>query len=1129
MLTNSSLFYRLIVIIVCLAQFFNASSQINFGPQAQFKYLKGSEAASLPDTWKDIGFDDASWDIETAPIYYDVIDDVIVGNLPDMQNSYSTVYMRGTFTATDVHLISVIELGVDFDDGFIVWINGEYLHSVNAPDPPSYNAFSTDLHENGTFEYFTFDSTDMQLVEGENTIAIQGFNTSLTSSDFLINVSLQAERNDPPLTGLAEVTFSHTSGYYDNTFSLTLGTTDNTTSIYYTLDGSHPEISPSTINAGNGTTILVNPNSTSGRGRTPGVVVRACLKKLGYQATFPVSRTFIFNDALMDQSDPGHDWPDYNVNGQIIDYDMDDEVTAIPPFTNEYADARDQIPTISIITDNAHLFDPSTGIYVNAWGHGIDWERECSVELFNSELNEGFNVNAGLRIRGGWSRHNDFPKHAFRLFFRALYGNSKLYYPLFEDEGVQQFDKIDLRCSQNYAWSNGRPGNSFVREVWSRDAQREMGQPYSRSRYYHLFLNGMYWGLFQTQERTEARFSADYHGGSVEDYDVIKVDIGENWNVYAVEATDGNTAGWREVWNMTRDGFSSNTSYFRLEGKDAYGNQDGSKVYVDIDNLIDYMVGIFYSGNYDAPTSAFSGDRNPNNFYAIDNRKDHSSGFIFYQHDAEHALFYEESEGPGIGIEMDRVNISMNVTEFGKFHPQWLHHKLTENVEYQLRFRDRAYKHLGPGGICTEEKGLELINQRVSEIDHAVLLESARWGDARWDNLQTRDDHWQGEINSLRYDFFPERTAIVIDQLDEAGLWTTTDPPTFWGSKGEFEDHVVTIDEPESIEIRSSNPNGYICYTTNGEDPRLIGGQKHAKAILNAGSVAMNINNSTVINARIKSGNLWSSLATIKFMKEKEDYSELKVTELHYHPVDRLEGSDTIYGEDYEFIEFKNTGNHAIDLSGLTLDSAVYYQFPDNKLLTPKEFFVVASNPGRFYEVHGLVPSGNYRRSFSNAGELIVLEDRDQNEILRFRYDDVHPWPFAADGRGKSMVSSETNPKLSPGDAAYWIDSHDNEGSPFADDQESTVSAAVYSLESELSIYPNPTSDFIIFSTDKSDKGELYAIKLYNLSGSLVFATEASEGEEIFLGGKGLTSGLYFIELHGNGILERMKLIYKAP
>ena len=75
----------------------------------------------------------------------------------------------------------------------------------------------------------------------------------------------------------------------------------------------------------------------------------------------------------------------YNGNeklGQFLDYGMDSGV-----YEKNYLDASNRpfnvqdalviIPTISITTDHANLFDPATGIYVNAFQH---WERPASAE-----------------------------------------------------------------------------------------------------------------------------------------------------------------------------------------------------------------------------------------------------------------------------------------------------------------------------------------------------------------------------------------------------------------------------------------------------------------------------------------------------------------------------------------------------------------------------------------------------------------------------------------------------------------------------------------------------------------------------------------------------------------------------
>jgi len=77
--------------------------------------------------------------------------------------------------------------------------------------------------------------------------------------------------------------------------------------------------------------------------------------------------------------------------------------------------------------------------------------------LIQPDGSEGFQVNAGLRIRGGFSRQDDNPKHSFRVLFRGEYGDSELNYPLHGEDGADTFDRLDFRTAQNY--SKVRPAN----------------------------------------------------------------------------------------------------------------------------------------------------------------------------------------------------------------------------------------------------------------------------------------------------------------------------------------------------------------------------------------------------------------------------------------------------------------------------------------------------------------------------------------------------------------------------------------------------------------------------------------------------------------------------------------------
>ncbi len=570
--------------------------------------------------------------------------------------------------------------------------------------------------------------------------------------------------------------------------------------VRYTLDGSDPR-SADALTGSLPLSITVDPTDTAHRHTAPGVTVRAVPDGYDDLPGNVATHTYLFPDQAADLSpdgrSPGPRWPDprtgdWGSSGQWIDYGLDPDVTGDPEYADRMVEALEAIPSVALSFDLEALFDPDTGIYVNAGERGEAWERPVSVELLRPDGGGGFQANAGLRIRGGFSRKPDNPKHAFRLIFRGDYGTPKLRYPLFGDEGADAFDKIDLRTSQNYSWSvDGAADfseNTMNRDVFSRDLQRELGRPYTRSRYYHLYLNGVYWGLFQTQERSEAKYAETYFGGDDDDYDVIKVSR-EVEARPVIEAVDGTLDAWRSVWELCETGFSDDAAYRALEGLDAAGDRDEAlPVLVDVDNLIDYMLVIFYTANFDAPASKWFENQSPNNFYAIRNRTRADQGFVFFAHDNEHTLL-AEAVTITTGVDEDRVGIGepggaaddngnpseryrMSVTSFEGFHPQWLHHRLSGNAAYRQRFADRARAVLAGGGPLTPGKALPLFEARADELDPAIIAESARWGDAqRPEAPRTRNDDWLPAVDRVRNRFIPERTGILISQLGAVGLY----------------------------------------------------------------------------------------------------------------------------------------------------------------------------------------------------------------------------------------------------------------------------------------------------------------------------------------------------------------------
>ena len=199
-----------------------------------------------------------------------------------------------------------------------------------------------------------------------------------------------------------------------------------------------------------------------------------------------------------------------------------------------------------------------------------------------------------------------------------------------------------------------------------------MGHPYKRSRWYHLYLNGIYWGMCATDERAEANYGEIYFGGDQEDYDVVKS--------YG-SVTDGNRSSYERLWRKWQTGFASNTAYYEVQGLNPDGSRNPSiEKLVDIDNLIDYMIITYYTGDRDGPGSRYT-QPNPNNYFGVYNRVS-PDGYKFFEHDSEHSL--------GTG-ENNMVTPFTRSTTLNQFNPHTLHERLaTQNLEYRTRFADRV-------------------------------------------------------------------------------------------------------------------------------------------------------------------------------------------------------------------------------------------------------------------------------------------------------------------------------------------------------------------------------------------------------------------------------------------------------
>ncbi len=111
-----------------------------------------------------------------------------------MRNSYKTVYTRKTFNVSNASSVTGMTLMMDWDDGFVAYINGVEVARANMPaGTPDYDTNASGGHEAGILETFDLSPYTGNLVTGTNVLSIEGHNRSMGSSDFSMIPELELE------------------------------------------------------------------------------------------------------------------------------------------------------------------------------------------------------------------------------------------------------------------------------------------------------------------------------------------------------------------------------------------------------------------------------------------------------------------------------------------------------------------------------------------------------------------------------------------------------------------------------------------------------------------------------------------------------------------------------------------------------------------------------------------------------------------------------------------------------------------------------------------------------------------------------------------------------------------------
>ena len=132
---------------------------------------------------------------------------------------------------------------------------------------------------------------------------------------------------------------------------------------------------------------------------------------------------------------------------------------------------------------------------------------------------------------------------------------------------------------------------------------------------------------------------------------------------------------------------------------------------------------------------------------------------------------------------------------------------LVRSCRTVVEFADRLYKHLFNDGPLTDPNSQVRWLEVNQGLDRAIVGESARWGDARYDAPIT-PEHWLKARDNVLAQM--EGNAAKLIRLTRAqGYYPIIDPPGFSQHGG-----VVT----SGYQLNMTPADGTIYYTTDGSD-----------------------------------------------------------------------------------------------------------------------------------------------------------------------------------------------------------------------------------------------------------------------------------------------------------------------
>ena len=575
---------------------------------AEWKYLSGASNAKTlarqktPNGWNAVNFDDKGFAVGRAGFGYGDEDDAT--KLP---HGTTVVLLRREFTLKDPLMSELLVLQVDYDDGFAAYLNGTRVAAANAPaGEPGFDSTASGSHEAGVAERFDLSAYAGLLRRGKNVLALAGFNTHRASSDMSLKTSLgilpavchanfRLNKNSGTLYLVApDGNIADQINYRQEVTDQSLGRSASSRADW----GYFLTPSPGSANLGPQQTKPVK--SRISFDPEPGAIEQGDEVRINDKSSSTIDIRY-----TNDGSDPDASSLLYRAPIKLLETSLlraaafigKERVSATVPATY-LVGPRPALPILSVSMKPGDFLD----VHLRSSASGRASERKAFFELFDPAGKRKLATGFGLRLHGGAGRRGGLEtKKSYRAYFRQVYGEGRVDYPIIPEAKVEDFDKLVLRSNFN----DGRSHGSYIRDQVIRDLHRDMGALSSSGSWYVLLVNSINHGVFNVVERMDEEFFISHLGPG--QYDVMKT--GDT-------VLNGTRQGWEELRSfISSTDFSNQANFEELSRR------------VDIGNFTSYVILNLWSLNLDWPH---------NNWYAA--RRVPDGKWIFLCWDAEWGL-----------------------------------------------------------------------------------------------------------------------------------------------------------------------------------------------------------------------------------------------------------------------------------------------------------------------------------------------------------------------------------------------------------------------------------------------------------------------------------------------------------